>query len=175
VYEYNLQNRLSKVKVSTDGGQTWDSITEYKYDPDGNRVSKTVDGVTTSYLIDSYNHTGYSQVFVETRDTSPEPEVTAFIIGDDVLAQATGTGQTDIQYLLYDGHGSTRQLADSAGNLITNESYSYDAYGVLLGGERATQTSLLYTGEQYDTNAEMYYLRARYYDPLNGRFNQVDT
>jgi len=38
------------------------------------------------------------------------------------------------KYLLYDGHDSTRQLSDNLGNLIANESYSYDAYGVMLGG-----------------------------------------
>ena len=42
---------------------------------------------------------------------------------------------SDTQYLLYDGLGSTRQLAeyDSAtGTLSIINSYSYDSYGVLL-------------------------------------------
>ncbi len=39
------------------------STVEYKYDPAGNRVEKLVDGVSTKYLIDAYNHTGYAQVF----------------------------------------------------------------------------------------------------------------
>ena len=172
IYEYNLQNRLKIVKTSYDGGTNWDSITEYKYDSDGNRVQKTVDGVTTNYLVDTLNHTGYSQVFVEDGGTYQ----TSYIIGDDVLAQATGTGQTDIQYLLYDGHNSTRQLADSTGNLITNESYSYDAYGVMLGSNPTSPagTNLLYTGEWFDTNSQHYYLRERWYDPLNGRFSSID-
>ena len=36
-------------------------------------------------------------------------------------------------------------------------------------------TSLRYCGERYDTDLEMYNLRARYYDPSSGRFNQRDT
>jgi RHS repeat-associated protein len=32
----------------------------------------------------------------------------------------------------------------------------------------------LYGGEQYDSHLSQYYLRARYYDPANGRFNQID-
>jgi RHS repeat-associated protein len=32
----------------------------------------------------------------------------------------------------------------------------------------------LYCGEQYDSHLSQYYLRARYYDPANGRFNQLD-
>jgi RHS repeat-associated protein len=33
---------------------------------------------------------------------------------------------------------------------------------------------LLYAGEQFDIDAQQYYLRAWYYDPLNGRFNRTD-
>ena len=35
------------------------------YDGDGNRVSKTVAGVTTTYLVDTLNPTGYAQVLAE--------------------------------------------------------------------------------------------------------------
>ena len=35
-------------------------------------------------------------------------------------------------------------------------------------------TSLLYAGEQFDTDAQQYYLRARYYDQNTGRFNRMD-
>ncbi len=35
------------------------------YDGDGNRVSETVGGVTTKYLVDLLNPTGYSQVVDE--------------------------------------------------------------------------------------------------------------
>lgn len=35
------------------------------YDGDGNRVSETAGGVTTEYLVDTLNPTGYSQVLDE--------------------------------------------------------------------------------------------------------------
>ena len=35
-------------------------------------------------------------------------------------------------------------------------------------------TNLLYTGEQWDTDAQNYYNRARWYNPLNGLFNRMD-
>lgn len=35
------------------------------YDGDGNRVSETVAGVTTLYLVDTQNPTGYAQVVDE--------------------------------------------------------------------------------------------------------------
>jgi RHS repeat-associated protein len=53
-----------------------------------------------------------------------------------------------------------------------------NAYGVMLPNaanpESTAATKMLYAGEQYDTNASMYYNRARYYNPSNGRFNRTD-
>ncbi|UCF00177.1 MAG: RHS repeat-associated core domain-containing protein [Planctomycetota bacterium] len=66
-------------------------------------------------------------------------------------------------------------MVQSDGTTIT-DSFSYDAYGVMLGGNPTSSpaTSLLYAGEQFDVDAQMYYLRARYYNPSNGLFNRVD-
>ena len=124
-YDYNLQNRLEKVTTDDQSGTV--EIAEYKYNPDGIRVQKHTwsevggtpqgDDVYTDYLIDAYNHTGYAQVFVEDDGTNK----TSYIIGDDVLAQATNSNNPE--YLLYDGHGSTRQLVASDGTTI-NDSYS---------------------------------------------------
>ena len=174
VYIYNLQNRLERLETYDDT-QTLVNVVEYKYNPDGIKIQKTLnpDGTpeVTDYLIDPYNHTGYAQVFVEDDGTNK----TSYIIGDDVLAQATNTN--DPEYLLYDGHGSTRQLVASDGTTI-NDSYSYDSYGVMLGGNPTSAspagTSMLYAGEQFDTSLQMYYNRARYYDQSTGRFNRMD-
>ncbi len=64
------------------------------------------------------------------------------------------------------------------------DSYSYDGYGVLLqddsiasqrpGHVSQQATNLLYSGEHFDTDSQQYYNRARWYDPLNGRFNRMD-
>ncbi len=71
-------------------------------------------------------------------------------------------------------HGSTRQLVASNGTIV-NDRFSYDAYGNAHGftsGNAATK--LLYSGEYYDSTAAQYYLRARWYNPANGRFNRMD-
>ncbi len=108
--------------------------------------------------------------------------MTGYAIGDDVLAQFVseddgGWTHNLPQYLMYDGHGSTRQLIASDGTTI-DDSYSYDGYGMMLGGNPTdaapAETNLLYAGEQYDTASGSYYLRARYYNPSSGTFNRVD-
>ena len=94
----------------TVGGLT----TRYVYNHDGIRVRSTTGSDPTQYsLIDPNNPTGYAQVLEEASSLPGAPSM-SYIIGDDVLAQATGSGAS---YLLYDGHGSTRQLSQT-GNTI---------------------------------------------------------
>jgi RHS repeat-associated protein len=141
-------------------------------------VQSATSGSTQLYLVDANNHTGYAQVLEEFTDSGSGPGLTrSYVIGDDVLAQCYGGAgsETDPAYLLYDGHGSTRQLLHTAATDLSAQ-YNYDAYGVTLGTSTGTpETSLLYCGEQFDEDLEMYNLRARFYDPNNGRFNAMDT
>jgi RHS repeat-associated protein len=200
-YEYNLQNRLARLWDAGDDEllNTADDVllAEYRYNPQGMRIEKincqTSPVERTTYLIDPANPTGYAQVLEETtyEDDGQGGWALAFrihyCIGDDVLAQTRSTWDTDrwtasaTDYLLYDGHGSTRQLAGST--QIIRESYHYDGYGTLLqdssaesdpGVTPAKETSILYAGEQFDTTSQFYNNRARWYNPLNGRFNRVD-
>jgi len=92
------------------------------------------------------------------------------VFGDDLLSQQRGT---DLSIYQYDGLGSTRQLTDSSG--AVTDSYFYDAFGVTLASTGTTVNDYLFTGEQYDSALDNYYLRARYYDQGTGRFTQMDT
>src|SRR5437879_13806879 len=53
-YGYDFENRLLMRGAVT-----------IVYDGDGNRVSETAGGVTTKYLVDTLNPTGYAQVMDE--------------------------------------------------------------------------------------------------------------
>ena len=177
-YGYDLRNRLVTANIMRKEGTADVTITSnYAYNTNGirTRALQTINGITQSrYFLLDEGHTGYAQVFEET-STLGGNIARSYIIGDDVLSQ-TVTGITS--YLLYDGHGSTRQLADSDGGITAN--YAYDAYGKMLGGSpgvsdgKQSATDLLYAGEQFDPGLQMKYLRARYYDQDNGRFNRLD-
>lgn len=97
---------------------------------------------------------------------------TLYILGSDVIGQVTGAAADAPVYFLYDGHGSVRKNTDTTGS-VTN-SYIYDAYGNRVGSV-LTGDGLYYTGEMYDADLAHYYLRSRYYNPSNGRFNSMDT
>ena len=177
-YGYDLRNRLVTANITRKEGTADVAITSsYAYNTDGirTRALQTINGITQNryFLLDD-GHTGYAQVFEETAELG-ESIVRSYTIGDDVLSQ-TVAGVTG--HLLYDGHGSTRQLVDSNGGVTAN--YAYDAYGKMLGGNpgvtdgKQSATDLLYAGEQFDPGLQMEYLRARYYNQDNGRFNRLD-
>jgi RHS repeat-associated protein len=191
-YSYNLQGRLETKYDTID-----DTIlVQYVYNDAGIRVQKIEDPdgtpVITNYLVDSANHTGYAQVLEEITDDGTDITLTTYTLGDDVIGQAKATWNTNQwvsdgnpKFLLYDGHGSVRQHAASDGTLAiyTHDpggpdeydynAFSYDAYGHAIT-PLPEKDGLYYTGEMFDGDADQYYLRARYYDPSNGRFNRLD-
>jgi RHS repeat-associated protein len=163
-YAYNVANKLTGVSLN---GTLQAS---YLYNDSGIRV-QTVSGTTNKYLIDANNHTGYAQVLEEMDANNALTR--SYVIGDEVLAQC-GTTATAPQYFLADGHGNNRQVSSISGTVSSH--YNYDAYGNTQTTSTATpETTKLYCGEQYDSTLGMYNLRARYYNPSNGRFNQRDT
>ena len=182
-YSYNLQGRLSRAVIDDDGDRTPHTTITYTYGDDGIRTSKTTTDhagamiTTRRFVIDGNNLTGYAQVLEEHTDGSGIRK-RSYTIGHDVLSQQAPSIEGDVVlFLLADGHGSTRLLADlNAAVPATNALYDYDAYGNAIGGWSidAALTTLLYSGEQFDAKLQMQYLRARYYDAPTGRFNRVD-
>ena len=68
---------------------------------------------------------------------------------------------------------STALITDETGT-IKNQ-YRYDAFGAGLETSEKLPNRIRYTGQQYDEVTEQYYLRARYYNPILGRFLQEDV
>ncbi|MCU7865238.1 MAG: hypothetical protein KZQ92_14820, partial [Candidatus Thiodiazotropha sp. (ex Lucinoma borealis)] len=128
------------------------------------RTSKTEGSVTTSYVVDE--NRDYAQVLIEDDGTAQ----VSYTYGDDLISQTRG-GATSFYH--YDGLGSTRSLTDSLGNLANT--YDYEAFGEVLNQTGSVENGYLFAGEQFDPTLDQYYLRARYYDPSQGRFTQQDT
>ncbi len=95
--------------------------------------------------------------------------IVGYEYGADLVSQ---TRAGDTHFFLYDAHGSTKQLVNETESVT--DTYEYDAFGEQLDASGSTKNRYLYTGEQFDEAADMYHLRARYYDPQQGRFPSPD-
>jgi RHS repeat-associated protein len=139
------------------------------YDGDGNRVSKTAAGATTVYPVDEGNPTGLAQVVEEL--SSGGTVQRRYLYGLERIGQ-TQVAASAASYYGYDGHGDVRYLTDVTGKVT--DTYDYDAFGNVVGSTGATANVYRYQGEAFDSETGLYYLRARYYDPVAGRFLSVD-
>jgi RHS repeat-associated protein len=83
---------------------------------------------------------------------------------------ATDDG-TGWRYGLVDGLGSVRQRVDGGGQVLSVESYR--PFGLPLEGEGGAPYG--YTGEWWEGEAGLLYLRARWYTPSQGRLLSRDT
>ena len=150
---YNGFNQL--VSVSND-----DVDAEYTYAPSGLRLTKTVDNEQIYYINDGDN------VIAELY----EDEVTAYYLrGRNLYGSFIGN---DEYFYLYNAHGDVVNLTDTSGYI--EHTYRYDAFGNEREPESSDNNPFRYCGEYYDGETGSYYLRARYYDPVIGRFTQED-
>jgi len=148
------------VKVEEDG-----EVVEYEYDDDNIRVSQTVGGEKTSFLLDK--NRPYAQVLAEFVDGE---EVASYVYGLDLISQERNG---EDWFYFVDGLGSTRGLTDGVGGVT--DAYWYDAYGNLVERVGNSENDYLFAGEQFDEGLGQYYLRQRYYDATTGRFTRRDT
>ncbi len=138
-YTYDVRGKL--IGIARDGR----TVATYAYDDHGNRVSETVGGVTTLYLIDTNNPTGYAQP-MEAKSSATGKPITTWIIGDRVFGQADSAG--NVSYLLADGHGSTRLLTSATGTITA--AFNYDAFGTALNFNAGmAATPFLFGGDSF--------------------------
>jgi|GEM_PF-1934207 len=110
---------------------------------------------------------------------APVPELlrqgkTRYLVGHDTLGWHDGNTWA---YSLPDALGSVRQAVDGAGAVVRAREWT--PFGVALalsGAEGAGESTagLGYTGEWWDADVGLEYLRARWYQPGTGRFTSRD-
>ncbi len=161
-YGYDSENRLTSMNSGA---------VSIVYDAFGNRVAKTVNGVTTGYLVeDDVNPTGLPQVMDEIVGGVVQREYAYGL--QRISENQVVSGSWTPSFYGYDGAGSVRQLTNSAG--AVTDTYEYDAFGNEVNHTGTTPNNYLFRSEQYDPDLSFYYLRARYLNPVTGRFLSRD-
>lgn len=159
-YTYDKRNQL--IKVITDG-----KTVEYKYNGDGLLYERVENGETTRYYYDG------DHIIAEANIVNDIPILKArYIRGKGLVA--TEDQYFNKAYYLHNGHGDVVELRDKTGNTRLNQ-YTYDIWGNPLIINEAVYNPFRYTGELWDNTTKTLYLRARWYDPSEGRFLNKDT
>ena len=140
----------------------------YTYGSDGTRLTKTVNGVKTSYTWDG------AQLVSQ---TTTGGDTLYFIYHGDSRVAVEYKGNT--YYYIYNLQGDVVGLVNSSGNTVV--SYTYDAWGnpESISGSMASTLGAAnpfrYRSYYFDTESGLYYLMSRYYDPVVGRFINEDA
>ncbi|MHA6483530.1 RHS repeat domain-containing protein [Paenibacillus sp. strain BS8-2] len=157
--QYDDLDRLIEVKTD-------DTTVQYKYNGDGLLIERTQNDETTRYYYDG------DQIIAEATVVDGVAKLKAeYIRGNQMEAIAYADG-TKV-YPLYNGHGDVVEIRDEFGNPL-NE-YSYDIWGNPLTTDEKVHNPFRYSGELWDDETKLQYLRARWYDPSVGRFLNEDT
>ena len=155
LFSYN--SRRQQTRVETENG----SVQENRYDAEGLRFELLENGRRTSFVY----HDGELL-----QEEGREEQGTSYHLGAGMEAFRRGQ---ELSYYHRDEQLSTTFITGGHGDVLN--SYQYDAFGMSLGTTEKLNNRIRYTGQQYDELTEQYYLRARYYNPVAGRFMQEDV
>ena len=137
---------------------------ENRYDAEYLRAGTVENGTVTTF---SY-HNG--ELLAE---SSPEGDTISRYIPGYGVAAGWNREKSGYHYYHLDEQNSTAYITGRGGEIENR--YEYDAFGVLQNSMEEFHNRILYTGQQYDQTSGQYYLRARFYNPVLGRFVQEDV
>ena len=157
IRRFSYNSRHQQTRVETETG----SVQENRYDAEGLRFELLENGRRTSFVY----HDGELL-----QEEGREEQKTSYHLGAGMEAFRRGQ---ELSYYHRDEQLSTVFVTDGHRNV--QNSYQYDAFGMSLGTTEKLNNRIRYTGQQYDELTEQYYLRARYYNPVAGRFMQEDV
>ena len=78
-----------------------------------------------------------------------------------------------VYHYVSDEQGSITHVLSEDAEILNH--YSYDAFGNIIEKTEKVENRFCYNGEMLDPMTQQYYLRARFYNPVIGRFTQEDT
>ncbi|ADU15352.1 YD repeat protein (plasmid) [Asticcacaulis excentricus CB 48] len=165
IMTYDLFNRL--ISLNSNGMSL--TIT---YDPEGRIASYTANGLTTQFL-----HDGSDLIAEFNASGDVARRYLHGVNEDDPWAELVGASVSpaSVSYFHTNYQGSIVGLSDGFGALT--ETYKYGPYGEPRNASDQLTfagTRFRYTGQTVLPEAQLYYYKARVYDPLQGRFLQTD-
>ena len=155
---------------------------KFTYDAFNRRISKTVDadgaspgGEKSTLFIYDRDDVLLDFVDADGSGASASPTLTErYLHGpavDQILGQEDASG--NVFWMLTDHLGTVRDLVNNSGAVVNH--LTYDSFGSLLSATDPLLASrYLLSGREFDSETELYYYRARYYDSSVGNFSSED-
>ena len=159
-YTYDGFGRTAEVRMANGNSQI------NRYDAEGLRAEMEENGQLVKFLFN-----GEKEVIAEETDDG----VIRYVRGLGIISSDSESARTYYHYVS-DNQGSVRLiLTDTANDRRIRNYYCYDAFGESIISHEDVHNRFRFNGEQYDPVTSQYYLRARFYNPIIGRFTQEDT
>jgi RHS repeat-associated protein len=178
-YAFDARGRQT---ASPDHSYQWDGASRLvgidgvtmAYNGANNLETRTAGGVTTRYF---YNHAlGLTPIMAERNESTLQIQrYYVWTPGGQLLYLIDATSGNAVRFFHYDRVGSTLALTSGAGTVT--DAYAYSPYGVPLGHTGTSPQPFTYIGAygvRGEPAANLYQMRARYYDPINSRFLSRD-
>ena len=176
-YAYDLNKNLTTIRTTLGGGSIV-CDNKYTYDGNGNRLSKADRQGLTKYAYDDFGRLAST--------VTAEGDIQKNCYDAEGLRAEMDENAKTYYHYVSDEQGSVSHIIrgeDKESGVseqgreqdrILNH-YEYDAFGNTISCKEQVENRFRYQGEQYDPITRQYYLRARYYNPVIGRFIQEDT
>ncbi len=161
-YRYNQQRLVTELITPRD-------VNRYSYDANGYRVAKHDRMGAHQYLLEGEHleatYDGYGQL---------RAKYLRGVVVDELVHgyQYDAAGNASSATYHHDTVGSVTGLSGHAG--AVTQTLTYGPFGAVQGQTGHSPNRLRYTGREQDADTGLYYYRARYYDPQDGRFLSED-
>ncbi len=179
-FKWSGGRKLTSVKL--DNGSVY-LTGEYRYNDNGIRTYKEVNGNVTKYYLNG------STILTEETNYGGVTRRIDYVYDENGSVYGFSVGNNKYYYQK-NLQGDVIGILDNSGNLLVK--YVYDAYGVpttsfpgITSSMSASQKQNIYIlgsnnpfryrGYYFDTETGFYYLNSRYYDPVVGRFINLDN
>ncbi len=164
-YSYDSFGRMVRAEVPVESPSTREfQVQINRYDGEGLRHEMEENGRLIKFL--------YNEDREVVAEETGNGTITRYIRGLGIISSDSEEAKTYYHYVS-DEQGSITHILSEDAEILNH--YRYDAFGNIIQKTEKVENRFCYNGEMLDPVTQQYYLRARFYNPVIGRFTQEDT
>lgn len=164
-YSYDSFGHMVRAEVPVESPGTREfQVQINRYDAEGLRHEMEENGRLIKFL--------YNEDREVVAEETSNGTITRYIRGFGIISSDSEEAKTYYHYVS-DAQGSITHVLSEDAEILNH--YNYDAFGNIIEKTEQVENRFCYNGEMLDPITQQYYLRARFYHPVIGRFTQEDT